>query len=86
MTTLQIIGTGCAKCQKLAAEAKAAADGIGIQYTLEKITDIQEVVKFNVMMTPALVVNGIVKVAGRVPSAAEIAPWLALPVEKAAQR
>jgi small redox-active disulfide protein 2 len=86
MTKLQILGTGCAKCQKLAAETKAAADALGIQYTLEKVTDIQEIMKFRVMMTPALVVDGVVKVAGRIPSAAEITTWLATAAEKVEQR
>jgi len=85
MTKLQILGTGCAKCQKLAAETKAAADAMGIPYTLEKVTDIQEIMKFSVMMTPALVVDGEVKVAGRIPSAGEITTWLATAAEKAEQ-
>ena len=86
MTKLQILGTGCAKCQKLTAETKAAADALGIQYTLEKVTDIQEIMNFRVMMTPALVVDGVVKVAGRIPSAAEITTWLATAAEKIEQR
>lgn len=86
MKKLQILGAGCAKCQKLAAETKAAADAMGIQYTLEKVTDIQEIMKFSVMMTPALVVDGKVKVAGRIPSAAEITTWLATAAEEAEQR
>ncbi|MFI5379575.1 MAG: thioredoxin family protein [Tepidisphaerales bacterium] len=85
MTKLQILGTGCAKCQKLAAETKAAADALGIQYTLERVTDIQEIMNFRVMMTPALVVDGVVKVAGRIPSAAEITTWLATAAEKVEQ-
>jgi len=86
MKKLQILGTGCPKCQKLAAETKAAADALGIEYTLEKVTSIQEIMKFNVMMTPALVVDGVVKAAGRVPSVAEITTWLATAAEKAEQR
>ncbi len=86
MIKLQILGSGCAKCQKLAAEAKAAVDAIGVPYTLEKITDIQEIMKFNVLMTPALAVNGVVKIAGRVPSAAEISTYLTTASETIEQR
>jgi small redox-active disulfide protein 2 len=86
MMRLQILGTGCAKCQKLTAETKAAADALGIPYTLEKVTDLQEIMKFSVLMTPALVVDGVVKVAGRVPPAAEITAWLASAAQNAAQR
>lgn len=86
MKKLQILGTGCAKCHKLTEDTKAAADAMGIQYTLEKVTDIQEIMKFRVMMTPALVVDGVVKVAGRIPSVAEIKTWLATDVEQAPQQ
>ena len=72
MKKLQVLGTGCPKCQKLAAATKAAADATGVPYTLEKITDIQEIMKFNVMVTPALVVDGTVKIAGKVPSVVEL--------------
>jgi small redox-active disulfide protein 2 len=64
---LQILGPGCLRCKKLAANAEAAAKALGIEYTLEKITDIREIMKFGVMMTPALAVDGVVKVAGQVP-------------------
>ena len=86
MKKLQILGAGCAKCQKLAAETKVAADALGIEYTLDKVTNLQEIMKFNVMITPALVVDGVVKVAGRVSSAAEMTTWLATAAEKAEQR
>lgn len=86
MTELQILGIGCPKCQTLAAETQAAADALGIEYTLDKVTNLQEIMKFKVMMTPALVVDGVVKVAGRVPSVAEITTWLATAAEKAEQR
>ena len=72
MTKLQILGTGCAKCNKLTELTKEAADKSGIEYELEKVSDIKEIMKFGVMTTPALVVNGEVKVAGRVPAVDEI--------------
>ena len=72
MKRLQILGTGCPKCKKLAENAEAAAKAMGIEYALEKVTDINEILKFGVMMTPALVVDGQVKAVGKVPSAEEI--------------
>jgi len=67
MKKLQILGTGCPKCKKLAENAEAAAKAAGIEYTIEKVTDINEIMTFGVMMTPALVVDGQVKVVGKVP-------------------
>jgi small redox-active disulfide protein 2 len=64
---IQILGTGCPKCKKLAENAEAAAKALGIEYAVEKVTDINEILKHGVMMTPALVVNGVVKVVGKVP-------------------
>ena len=72
MKKLQVLGTGCPKCKKLAENAEAAARALGIEYTLEKVTSIQEIMKFGVMMTPALAVDGVVTVAGKVPSVDEI--------------
>ena len=76
MKNLQVLGIGCAKCKKLTEQTETAANSLGIEYTLRKVTDIQEIMKFRVMMTPALVVDGVVKVAGRIPSASEITAWL----------
>lgn len=67
MKKLQILGTGCAKCQKLTDHAKAAAEALGLEYTLEKVTQIDQIMKFGVMLTPALAVDGVVKVSGKVP-------------------
>jgi len=72
MKKIQILGTGCPKCKKLAENADAAAKQLGIEYTLEKVTDIKEIMKFGVMMTPALAVDGQVKVTGKVPTVEEI--------------
>ncbi len=69
---LKILGTGCAKCKRLEEATKAAAEELGIQYNIEKITDIEKIMTFSVMSTPALVVNGQVKVAGRVPSVEDL--------------
>ncbi len=72
MKKLQILGTGCPKCKKLAENTEAAAKALGIEYTLEKVTSINDIMKFGVMMTPALAADGVVKVAGKVPSVDEI--------------
>ena len=77
MKKLQILGTGCAKCKKLAEDAEAAAKALGIEYEIEKITDINEIMTFGVMMTPALVVDGEVKVVGKVPDPDDIKAMLA---------
>lgn len=65
MKTLQILGTGCARCQKLAENAQAAAEALGLEYQVEKITNLERIASFGVMMTPALAVDGEVKSAGR---------------------
>lgn len=68
MKKIQILGTGCAKCQKLAAVADEAAKALGLPYEIEKVTEIDRIMGFGVMFTPALVVDGVVKIAGKVPS------------------
>jgi len=69
---LQILGTGCPKCKKLAENAEAAAKALGIEYEIEKVTDINEIMKFGVMTTPALAIDGEVKVVGRVAGTEDI--------------
>ena len=65
---IQILGSGCAKCRALTAVAEQAARDMGLTYELEKVTDVQRFADFGVMFTPALVVDGSVKVSGKVPS------------------
>ena len=72
MKKIQILGTGCPKCKKLAQNAEAAAKALGIEYEIEKVTDINEIMKFGVVMTPALVVDGEVKFVGKMLSPDEI--------------
>jgi small redox-active disulfide protein 2 len=67
MKKLQILGPGCPKCRQLAENVEAAAKALGIDYQLEKVTDVNEIMKFGVMTTPGLVVDGEVKVVGKVP-------------------
>jgi small redox-active disulfide protein 2 len=73
---LQILGTGCAKCNALMQATEKAAQTLGLQYELEKITDLQRIMSFGVMTTPALVVDGTVKVAGKVPNLNELITML----------
>jgi small redox-active disulfide protein 2 len=76
MKKLQILGTGCPKCQKLTENAKAAADALGLEYTIEKVTQINEISKFGVMFTPALAVDGVVKASGKVLDVEAIKPLI----------
>jgi len=73
---LQVLGTGCPKCRKLAENVEAAAQQLGIEYELEKVTDLNEIMGFGVMMTPALAVDGEVKLVGKVVEPAAIAELL----------
>ena len=72
MKRIQILGTGCPKCKKLAENAEGAAKGLGLECEVEKATDVEAVMAFNVRMTPALAVDGDVKVVGRVLPVEEI--------------
>ena len=72
MKKLQILGTGCAKCQSLTHNAETAAKALGIPYELEKITELPAIMKFGVMSTPALVIDGVVKSQGRLLTADQI--------------
>ena len=72
MKKLQILGTGCPKCKLLTEITEAAAKELAIEYELEKVTDINEIMAFGVMMTPGLAVDGEVKVVGKVPSLEEV--------------
>jgi small redox-active disulfide protein 2 len=77
MKKIQILGTGCPKCKTLAAVTEQAAKEAGVEYTLEKVTNINDISAFGVMFTPALVIDGEVKLAGRVPTADEVKKLLA---------
>ena len=76
MKTLEVLGPGCERCEALAANAAAAAEQLGIEFELVKVTDIYEIMQFDVLMTPALVINSEVKIVGRVASVEEIAQLL----------
>lgn len=76
MKKIQVLGTGCSKCKSLMANAEAAVKALGIEATVEKVEKIQDIMKFGVMSTPALVVDGQVKSAGKVLRAEEIGKLL----------
>jgi len=69
---IQVLGTGCPKCRKMAEVAENAALELGIEYEIEKVTDLNQIMSFGVMMTPALAVDGVVKVSGKVPSQSDM--------------
>lgn len=63
---IQVLGTGCAKCRQLTANAERAVAELGLEATVEKVEDVREIMKLKVMSTPALVVDGVVKSTGKV--------------------
>ena len=79
---VKVLGPGCMKCKKLYEEAKNAIQQLGVAATLTKVEDIKDIMTYKVLMTPALVIDGEVKVAGRLPSAAELTTWLTTAVSK----
>ena len=77
MRKLIVLGPGCPRCETLAKLTRQAADQLGLEYELEKIADIRRFSEFGLMMTPGLVVDGQLKVQGKVPSVDEIKAMLA---------
>jgi len=77
MSKIQILGTGCKRCRDLTANAERAVRELGIEAAIEKVTEVQEIMKFRLLMTPGLVIDGQVKAAGRIPSVGEIKEMLA---------
>ncbi|MBN1961549.1 MAG: TM0996/MTH895 family glutaredoxin-like protein [Deltaproteobacteria bacterium] len=73
---VQILGSGCAKCKSLYAEAEKAIAASGVQATLTKVEKIDEMMKFGIMSTPALAIDGEVKCSGRIAKSDEIVTWL----------
>ncbi len=76
MKNIKILGGGCAKCKTLAKEVQKATDSLGIEIELEKVEDFSEIMKFGVMTTPALVIDGNVKFSGKVLKAKELEKYL----------
>lgn len=73
---IKVLGTGCPKCKRLQAEAEKAVADTGVEARIEKVDDIDGIMSYGVMVTPALVIDDVVKSSGRIPHAAEIAGWL----------
>ena len=76
MLTVKILGSGCANCKKLEAVAREAAALTQVEAEFVKVTDMNDILSFNVMSTPALVINDKVVSSGRIPSLADIQKWL----------
>ena len=76
MTTIHILGSGCSKCNALHESTQQAVDDLGLECKIEKVTDMLKFIDYGVMITPALVVNGKLKVAGRLPTADELKKFL----------
>ena len=76
MKKVQILGTGCAKCQKLMENAKQAAQALGIAIDLEKVSDMAEIMKFGILSTPGLVIDGKLVASGKLLKPEEIAAHL----------
>jgi len=73
---IEILGTGCPKCKKLHELAEEAVKELGASAEITKVTDINKIIDYGVMVTPALVIDGDVKAAGKVPRKAEIINWI----------
>jgi small redox-active disulfide protein 2 len=73
---IKVLGTGCANCKKLEENTRKAVAELGIDAAIEKVTEIKDIMSYGVMKTPALVVDGKVKIMGRVPSPEEIKKYL----------
>lgn len=76
MPTLKILGSGCANCKKLEAVAREAAANAGIQADFVKVTNMQDIMTYDILSTPALVIDEKVVCSGRIPTQAEVADWL----------
>jgi small redox-active disulfide protein 2 len=76
MLNVKVLGTGCANCQKLEDSARMAVTILGVEAKIEKVTDIADIMSYNVLSTPGLVINEKVVSSGRLPSESEITTWL----------
>jgi len=72
MKSIKILGTGCPKCQETTAVTREVVKEIGIDASIEKVEDIMEIMKYNVMTTPAVVIDEVVSIQGKVPSKSEL--------------
>ena len=77
MLTIKILGPGCANCRKLEQVARQAAESLGIEPEVVKVTDMKDIMAYDLLSTPGLVINEKVVSSGRIPTQAEIRQWLA---------
>jgi small redox-active disulfide protein 2 len=79
---IKVLGPGCAKCRKLYAEAEKAIASSGVKAELEKVEKIEDIIRYGVMATPALVLNDKIKASGRIPRSSEILTWITTAAEE----
>jgi small redox-active disulfide protein 2 len=77
MKTVKILGSGCANCRKLEAVAREAASAAGVEAEFVKVTDLTDIMSYDIMSTPGLVIDGRLVSSGRIPTRAEVQGWLA---------
>jgi small redox-active disulfide protein 2 len=83
MLTIKVLGSGCANCKKVEANARQAAAELGIEATFVKVTEYKDIMSYNIMSTPGLVINEKMVCAGRIPTPAEMTTWLSNALESA---
>jgi small redox-active disulfide protein 2 len=83
MLTIKVLGSGCANCKKLEAIAKQAVASMGVEAEVIKVTEYEDMMKYNIMSTPGLVINEKLVSAGRIPGEAQVISWLAEALEAA---
>ncbi len=74
---VKVLGPGCPNCKRLEKVAREALEEMGVEATLSKVTDLSEIMAYNVIATPGLVIDGKVVAAGRIPTKAEVTTWVA---------
>jgi len=79
MLTVKILGSGCANCKKLEAVAREAASAVKVEAAFVKVTDVKQIIAYDLMSTPGLVINEKLVSSGRIPTAAEVQAWLLSP-------